>query len=374
MPIYLVGSIGVALIGLMIVMTLIIATGSFRVRKTKLVIQTGSAEREYNGLPLKNNQWYIAEGEIAEEHHIEVEVRGEQTDIGTGENIAYVRVFDESDIDISDQYDIHVDAGKLKILKPKVIVKGFSAAKVYDGSPLENKEIDYNHSRIGTGNTVVATGFPSKTEPGIYENRFQVNIYNSENKDITDNYDIEYEYGTLTIRYDVIRIRTGSASKEYDGLPLTNDEYYLEFGRVRNGHRLECNTVGTITLVGSASNNISVHVYGEYGEDLTDMYEIQITPGLLSVQPRRIAIQTRDVSRPVGSDPVTDDWELIDGTLAAGETLSVRTTQQLANSMTPQVGDNRAELISIVAEGRSEDLSTCYQIAYYYGYYEIMGD
>lgn len=374
MPIYLVGSIGVALIGLMIVMTMIIATGSFRVRKTKLVIQTGSAEREYNGVPLKNNQWYLAEGDLAEGHHMEVEVRGEQTDIGTGENIAYVRVLDDSDIDVSDQYEIKVDAGKLKVMKPKIVIKGYSSAKVYDGFPLENKEIDYNHSRIGTGNTVVATGFPSKKEPGVYENRFQVNIYNSENQDITDNYDIEYEYGTLTIRYDVIRIRTGSASKEYDGKPLVSSDYYLEYGKVRSGHRLECKTVGTITLVGSASNNVAVHIFGEQGEELTEMYEIQIEPGLLTIQPRRIAIRTLDVNRPVGSDPVTEDWELLDGSLAEGEKLSVRTTQQLANSATPQVGDNRAELISIVAEGRSEDVSTCYQIAYYYGYYEITGD
>ena len=62
LAIYIIGAITIAVVAVMAVMTMIVAAGSFRIRKTRLIIRTGSDDKEYDGEPLSCDEWSLAYG------------------------------------------------------------------------------------------------------------------------------------------------------------------------------------------------------------------------------------------------------------------------------------------------------------------------
>lgn len=370
-PVYMVGGLCVALVVVMIIMTAIIASGSFHLRKTRIVIKTGSDEKEYDGKPLTCDEWILSKGKISPEHTLEVDVRGEQTKAGVSDNVADVVIYDKGGMDVSDQYEIVVDAGKLEVTKKKITVQSYSSSKVYDGTEFSYKQAKLVKGRISRGHNLVTSDFASVSEPGIYPNTFVASVFDEEGNDISDRYEITYEYGELTIRYGSILIVSGSSTKEYDGTPLKDPSCEVAEGKLQNGHKIIMTATGTITTVGQCANIVSFSIVDEDGTDVTNRYDIIVNPGLLSVTPRTLVIRTHDVRRGLYSNPVTDDWELVEGELAPGDTLSIKTKQQYDRASEPGSWENSTVRVSVESSGTAGDLSNCYRIIGQYGRYEI---
>ena len=184
--------------------------------------------------------------------------------------------------------------------------------------------------------------------------------------EITDNYEIEYECGTLTIQYGYLVLSSDSASKVYDGENLTDDRCRIVDGKVAAGHKLEMHATGSIWQVGLCRNEISVKITDDFGEDVTKMYNISFDPGLLTVTPRKLVIQTLDVTRPYSDTPIQDDWVLVAGELVNGDVLSVMTQQQSQYNDGTGMFDNTVSYYT-VRSGSYYDVSNCYQVSCRYG-------
>ena len=87
-------------------------------------------------------------------------------------------------------------------------------------------------------------------------------------------------------------IRANSASKTYDGSPLTDNGWFYVSG-LRAGDQIvieetEVTVVGSQRLIGSSPNTIT-EVTGKVidveGNDVTELYEIIYQPGMLTVRP-----------------------------------------------------------------------------------------
>ncbi|MBO4399220.1 MAG: hypothetical protein J5795_03710 [Lachnospiraceae bacterium] len=370
-PIYVIGGLCVALVLVMTVLTMTVASGSFHLRKTKIVIRTGSDEKEYDGKPLRCDEWTMVSGRLSDEHELRVSVYGEQTRAGSSENYADVTVVDRGGLNVTDQYDIVIDAGKLEVTKKKITVESYSSFKLYDGYTFTHEYAKMTKGRITRGEHLEVTDFAEETDPGVYENTFIAKILDEEGNDVSDHYDITYVYGTLTIKCGTLQIVSGDASKEYDGTPLVCDNCKLVEGILQNGHRLEMKAIGSIRTVGQSANNISVTVYDKKGTEVTYLYDVVVNTGMLTITPRVLVVETSSLVREKGSKPVTDDWKLLDGKLVPGEELKVWTSQQYDSGDTSGSYENAVVRATIKTEGSSEDLSNCYQIIYRYGRYEI---
>ena len=66
----------------------------------------------------------------------------------------------------------------------------------------------------------------------------------------------EWADGTLTVNKSIITVTTGSATKAYDGTPLTCDEYSIE-GKMAPGESIEIKVTGSQTEVGSSPNEFT---------------------------------------------------------------------------------------------------------------------
>lgn len=89
--------------------------------------------------------------------------------------------------------------GTLTISRKQLTITADSETKVYDGTPLTKNS--YTHTELLTGDKiegVTVTG--SQTNAGTSDNVLSAAVIkNSNNDDVTANYDITYTNGTLTV-------------------------------------------------------------------------------------------------------------------------------------------------------------------------------
>ena len=108
-----------------------------------------------------------------------------------------------------------------------------------------------------------------------------------------------YAKGENIINIKDITIETGSASKKYDGKPLSDeDDLSIVSGELNDGDMLVCNTtkpVSSITNAGSISNVLTPKIIDSTtDEDHTANYNITVNYGALTVNKRPVTLKSDD--------------------------------------------------------------------------------
>ena len=181
--------------------------------------------------------------------------------------------------------------GKLTINKCPILITAKGFTTVYNGkSPVVE---DYTILRLDSNGEYV-NGLPtghkidsyvtygSGVDAGEYE-RFSMDkakIVDAKDKDVTSNYDIGYENRTLTINKRIVTLTSETASKPYDGTPLTKHEVKVTGDGFVEGEGATYNVTGTITNVGTTDNTFTYTL--NEGTKATN-YTITKTEGKLTI-------------------------------------------------------------------------------------------
>ena len=311
---------------------------------------------------------------------------------GSEENVFAIMICDEYGNDVSGNYEYEADLsyGMLIVHKRAITVKTPTARLVYNGQ--------YQHATDGCetsasslnelveGHVIKVDGkFPSLIDVGTTQNEFAVRIFDGIN-DVTDNYVIDYEYGTLEIIPRPITIKTGDANKVYDGAPLTCNSYVdvAEDGDrgLVGGHKVTYVAVnGTRTEAGVSDNTVNLEkqpvIVDGNGKEVTKNYEVSYAYGKLTVTKRPIKITTVSATKVYDGTPLDPTlYESYTVTSTANPALSpILAPDQSAevdflNTVT-DVGSVKNEVaVRIYADADTEkvtDLSANYEISYEYG-------
>lgn len=94
-------------------------------------------------------------------------------------------------------YNLTVSGGSVTILPKPVTVVTDGASKVYDGAALKNTAVKLNDGL--TGHKAEAVNTVGITDVGTVKNELICKITDLTGKDVTENYAVSYEYGTLEI-------------------------------------------------------------------------------------------------------------------------------------------------------------------------------
>ena len=238
-------------------------------------------------------------------------------------NVFEVTVLDEKLGDVTANYDITYEYGTLTIDKRPITVSTATEKREYNGELLSNTTVKIAAgSKYGlvSGHTLkvleelgVPTAGPNVWDANDVENVLTVIV--SDEK-ISANYEITYEYGTLTVIPRSFKITTGDASKKYDGAPLTNGEY--EYSGLLEGHVLgvlEVTVTGTRTNIGSSPNTaevVSFVVKDENGMDMTANYEVVIVEGKLTVKAETVVIAPYYVEKQYNGKEIVGNGAYVD--------------------------------------------------------------
>ncbi|MBR2729293.1 MAG: hypothetical protein IKD92_05435, partial [Lachnospiraceae bacterium] len=226
--------------------------GTLTVEPAKATVTTGSASKSYDGTPLTSTEASITglvNGETAT-----VTATGTITEVGTAENTYSITWGTAKE----KNYTLTEKLGTLEITEnaAEVTFTAPSAVKTYDGTPLTASAV--TAEGLPDGFTFSAETSGSQTDAGSSANTVSSYVIrNGDGKDVTDTFTkIKLADGTLTVEPVKATVTTGSASKSYDGTPLTSTEASIT-GLV-NGETATVTATGTITEVGTAENTYSI--------------------------------------------------------------------------------------------------------------------
>ena len=210
-------------------------------------------------------------------------------------------------------------------------------------------EVKLSGSRVDYGKTTITVA--------------SVTVYDANGIDVTAAFGIEKKTATMHIYADMLAFETGSASKTYDGLALTNSDYSLLSGTLLDGHSLSVTMNSKITNVGSATNTPTVSIRDAYGADVTDWYYIndsQSHYGTLTVAKAKLTVTSGSATAPYNPDQALTCHDFtVEGQLASGETVTVVIT---GSQLRPGKSENFLSWKDIKVKRNGVDTTSNYEI------------
>ena len=212
------------------------------------------------------------------------------------------------------------------ISEKTITVTAASESKKYDGTPLTNNGFSCTEGVLVPGDVLTAVVEGSATNVGD-EGKNVVKSYKVTRggADVTGNYTFTDSVdGTLTILPRTVTLTSETASKEYDGMPLTRPDVSVTGDGFVSGEVTGITATGSVTYVsdGTVENTITYTTGAAFREA---NYEITKLPGKLSItqSSNAIVITTASKSREYNGQKLLDDQTTHTGTLAAGDRLVV---------------------------------------------------
>ena len=229
--------------------------GKLEILPIQITVATNSAKKIYDGKNLTARQWEHIGGKLQEGHVLDVTVSASLADVGCIPNTGEARVLDRDGRNVTDLYSIDYRFGTLEIQGIPLYITTKSAQKTYDGTPLSCEEWELTKGKLEEGAVVEPWGCAVNQGIGSVENRINFRVIDKNGCDITHRYAFICSYGKLNIQPRAITIRTGSASKVYDGQPLTCNTFEIISGSLLEGETIVI-TCTSIVEVGYSENYV----------------------------------------------------------------------------------------------------------------------
>ena len=267
--------------------------GKLTINKRTVNLTSETASKEYDGKPLTKPVVTVTGNGFVTGEVSDIKATGSATFVDDGK-VTNAITYTEGENFKETNYTISKEEGKLSITKrggegKTITVTANSDEKVYDGAPLTNNGFTHAGALV-EGDELTAVVEGSQTDVGSSNNVVKSYRVMRGETDVTNNYTFgEPIIGTLTVTPVAIELTAASASKQYDGTPLTKNDYEISNGAFVGEEGLASVTVvGSQTLVGESANKITAHSLK--GNTLAQNYTITYQPGKLTVTKNEKAI------------------------------------------------------------------------------------
>lgn len=338
-------------------------SGVIQSNEIKLVVELKGEKKVYDGTPLVGSEYQITYGEIRKDHKIEVVFIGEQTDVGESPLTAKIYITDFNGADALRYYDIEQVDATLTVEKRNVTIISESDEKFFDGEPLKNENFEVADGGVLEGHELSCQSVTEIVDVGSVDNVLLPKITDENQLDITDNYDITFVYGKLTVVPRVVKVTTSSQDRAYDGTPLTNSDYSITEGNFIEGHTPFVQVTGQRTEVGTSKNTAELKVYDVEGKDVTSLYDIEITEGDLTVTQIVLNIFSDSLEQQYNGQEVVCETYQQPNELLTGDVFHGTVNGAITN--VGSVPNTFSEAYVLNSSG--EDVSHNYKFVFHYG-------
>ena len=290
-------------------------SGLLEIKPRPIVIDIQDAEKMYDGTPLSQPEYLIPERTgyylLVPKHYVASYDYPSYTNVGVYVNtFTNLIIMTQDDRDVTENYDIHMEDGQIVITKRPIKITTGSSEKYYDGTYLQDQSFVTDWNGMGDAqiplvldHAVLFEDSAAIKNVGTIPNEFYgVYIFSpATDEDVTDNYDLTFVWGTLTVKKREITVVTHGADQVYDGTPLSNPDFHIEGMGLAPGERF-VPTVSTAIInaneLDTAGNPIPVpNVFEEYeilnGSEPVDLenYDISFVYGDLVIYRRQVTIE-----------------------------------------------------------------------------------
>jgi hypothetical protein len=237
----------------------------------------------------------------------------------------------------------------------------------YDGTTVtHNGLLEGFEAYAAKGYTYEATVSGRRGTCGITRTDIQsVTIYDPQGRDVTREFDITKQQGTLMVYMAELWFASDSAEKIYDGTPLTLTNAYLAAGTLPEGYTVEIlPKKDGQTQAGTSYADYSVIVWYDSGDGKlmgrSHYFIIHKAYGTHTVTPAALTVKANDGEKAYDGTPLTADGITVTGgALAEGDYIDSYTVE---GSQT-RVGKSENIITSIVIRNKDgEDVTGSYAI------------
>ena len=335
------------------------------VKKRKVTLTSEGGSKPYDGTPLtKPDVTVTGDGFVAGEV-TDIKATGSVTFVHEGE-VTNAITYTKGENFKSGNYNISKTEGKLSITAKaaKITITAASDSKTYDGTALTNNGYTWTEGVLAEGDVLTAVVEGSATNVGD-EGKNVVKSYKvmRGDVDVTKNYTFGNSVdGKLTINPRTVTLTSETASKEYDGTPLTKPDVTVTGDGFVDGEVTDVKATGSVTFVheGEVTNAIT---YTEGANFKGTNYTISKEEGKLSITKREgegktITVTANSDEKVYDGAPLTNNGFTHAGALVEGDTL----TAVVEGSQT-DVGSSDNVVTSYKVMRGETDVTTSYTFA-----------
>ena len=370
---------------------IIIVEGLLTMSPCKIKLTTESEENiEYDGNP-HELLVYNFDNNIINELDYKVVINDNTvtsiTNVGKKDNIFTVSIFDGGK-DVSSNFVIEYEYGKLEVKPKNIIIKTDSLSKVYDG----NKLVPNSASSDGLvkGHKIVGLSFEGEALNVSDNNSGKLVDYiivDGLGFDVTDNYVVsEILTGELTITPKDIYIVGKSVDLEYNGYPqnYTHNDYESVEGLLFGDYlSVNYDPNSTSTYVFDSNELIinSIEIVNLDGEDITNNYKPYYKNGNINITPAALVVSNVVEDSVYGDDYDTQVYtklsgltDIDDDVVVINEVLYKQFIDgrwvKLTN-IPKDAGTYSVEILDASILNMGNDVSSCYDLSFEVSEFEI---
>ena len=236
--------------------------GTLEIIRRRVTLTSATGDKVYDGTPLTNSTVTVTGDGFAENEGATYDVTGSQTDAGSSDNSFTYTLNDNTK---AGNYIITTVVGKLTVTASDkevvVYISGNTGTEKYDGTEktVTGYKVTGISSKLYNESDFAFTGIDSVSATDARENAYPMGLSagNFENKN--DNFSkvtFIVTDGSLTITPREVTLTSQSATKEYDGSPLTRPNVTVSGDGFVDGEVTDIKAIGTITKVGEVGNDI----------------------------------------------------------------------------------------------------------------------
>lgn len=308
------------------------ADGKLLIEKRNVTLTSATAQKEYNGTPLTNNAVTVSGAGWADGEGATYNVTGSQLVKGSSDNTFTYTLNEGTD---EDNYNITKTEGTLTIIdrttKYEITVVAKSDTKTYNGQTQTVSGFEtLTFTLVENGQTYTVSGLTASGS-GKDARSYGVQITGEAKvtdvygNDVTKQFTVKNQSGTLTIVPRTVILTSADASKEYDGTPLTNGTVTVTGDGWVDGEGATYDVTGTRTLVGSDKNTFTYTLNSNTNQS---NYNIQTVEGTLTVTNRQakypIVVEANSGSFLYdGTEKTVTGFKTLEFTVDSGATFTV---------------------------------------------------
>ena len=215
------GITAIAAAMLLAVLLLLSLAGRIHPRKQALHLYTPDIAQVYDETALTVSTPELRGWRLREGHTLSVTARPEYSRVGEYPNAPEYVILDETGADVTDRYAIIEEFGTVRITPRKIKLSCPGRFKVYDGELLKPWPVTLMAGELVAGHTLETEDGNALVMPGTETAAPQYRILDAGGRDVTDQYEVSENFGTLEILPIPLTLTTESLRKQYDGKPLS---------------------------------------------------------------------------------------------------------------------------------------------------------
>ncbi|MDO4833400.1 MAG: hypothetical protein Q4A40_00015, partial [Bacillota bacterium] len=233
--------------------------GKLTISKRSVILTSGSDTKQYDGKPLTKHEVEVTGDGFVNGQGADYSYTGSQKLVGKSDNYFTYELKEGTD---ANNYSIETAYGALEVTirdkKYEIKVEANSGTYKYDGEEKTVKgfkTLDF----VVEDNEYTVSGieaFASRKNVGTTAVKIKGApvVKDADGENVTDQFSVILVEGTLTIEPRTVDITSGSATKPYDGKPLTKHESTTGGDGFAPNEGVDIEYTGTQTKVGTSDN------------------------------------------------------------------------------------------------------------------------